>query len=80
MHQIFLKNWFNQLKSDNDILSIKKLKIVSADFIKLRNVVKNDVVKKTVYDKLGIKLLIKRYRQQWPKTSIDREKQIVMPE
>ena len=80
MHQIFLKNWFNQLKSDNDILSIKKLKIVSVDFIKLRNVVKNDVVKKTVYDKLGIKLLIKRYRQQWPKTSIDREKQIVMPE
>ena len=79
MHQIFLKNWFNQLKSDNDILSIKKLKIVSVDFIKLRNVVKNDVVKKTVYDKLGIKLLIKRYRQQWPKTSIDREKQIVMP-
>ena len=80
MHQIFLKNWFNQLKSDNDILSITKLKIVSVDFIKLRNVVKNDVVKKTVYDKLGIKLLIKRYRQQWPKTSIDREKQIVMPE
>ena len=80
MHQIFLKNWFNQLKSDNDILSIKKLKIVSVDFIKLRNVVKNDVVKKTVYDKLGIKLLIKRYRQQWPKTSIEREKQIVMPE
>ena len=80
MHQIFLKNWFNQLKSDNDILSIKKLKIVSVDFIKLRNVVKNDVVKKTVYDKLGIKLLIKRYQQQWPKTSIDREKQIVMPE
>ena len=80
MHQIFLKNWFNQLKSDNDILSIKKLKIVSVDFIKLRNVVKNDVVKKTVYDKLGIKMLIKRYRQQWPKTSIDREKQIVMPE
>ena len=80
MHQIFLKNWFNQLKSDNDILSIKKLKIVSVDFIKLRNVVKNDVVKKTVYDKLGIKLLIKRYWQQWPKTSIDREKQIVMPE
>ena len=80
MHQIFLKNWFNQLKSDNDILNIKKLKIVSVDFIKLRNVVKNDVVKKTVYDKLGIKLLIKRYRQQWPKTSIDREKQIVMPE
>ena len=80
MHQIFLKNWFNQLKSDNDILSIKKLKTVSVDFIKLRNVVKNDVVKKTVYDKLGIKLLIKRYRQQWPKTSIDREKQIVMPE
>ena len=63
MHQIFLKNWFNQLKSDNDILSIKKLKIVSVDFIKLRNVVKNDVVKKTVYDKLGIKLLIKRYWQ-----------------
>ena len=80
MHQIFLKNWFNQLKSDNDVLSITKLKIVSVDFIKLRNVVKNDVVKKTVYDKLGIKLLIKRYRQQWPKTSIDREKQIVMPE
>ena len=80
MHQIFLKNWFNQLKSDNDILSIKKLKIVSVDFIKLRNVVKNDVVKKTIYDKLGIKLLIKRYRQQWPKTTIDREKQIVMPE
>ena len=40
------------LKTDVDKLDIDKLKAVSTDFSKLSNVVKNDAVKKTEYDKL----------------------------
>ena len=40
------------LKTEIDKLDIEKLVDVSADLSKLSNVVKNDVVKKAVYDKL----------------------------
>ena len=40
------------LKSDVDELDIDKLKTVTDDLSKLTNVVKSDVVKKTVYDGL----------------------------
>ena len=40
------------LKSDIDRLDIDKLDITPADLSKLSNVVKYDVVKKTVYDEL----------------------------
>ena len=40
------------LKSDVDELDIDKLKTVTGDLSKLTNVVKSDVVKKTVYDGL----------------------------
>ena len=39
-----------------DKLDIDKLKPVPTDFSKLRNVVKNDVVKKDMYDKLVTKV------------------------
>ena len=42
----------NLAKTEVDKLDIDKLAPISADLSKLSNVVKNDVVKKTVYDKL----------------------------
>ena len=44
------------LKTEVDKLEIVKLAPVPADFSKLSDVVKNDVVKKTVYDKLAAKV------------------------
>ena len=44
------------LKSEVDKLDIDKLVPIPADLSKLSNVVKNDVVKKTVYDKLVTKV------------------------
>ena len=44
------------LKSNVDKLDINKLKTVPIDLSKLSNVVKNEVVKKTVYDKLVSKV------------------------
>ena len=44
------------LKSKVFNLDVDKLKTVSADFSKLSNVVVNDVVEKTVYNKLVIKV------------------------
>ena len=44
------------LKSEIDKLDIDKLKPVPTDLSKLSNVVKNDVVKKDVYDKLVAKV------------------------
>ena len=49
------KNWAN-LKTEVDELDIEKLIPVSTDLSKLSNVVRNDVVKKTVYDKLVAKV------------------------
>ena len=47
-----LKSNLASLKTEVDKLDIDKLVPVPADLSKLRDVVKSDVVKKTVYDKL----------------------------
>ena len=44
------------LKTEVDKLDTDKLKTVPVDLIKLNNVVKNEFVKKTVYDKLVAKV------------------------
>ena len=51
-----LKTNLANLKTEVDKLDIDKLVPVPTDLIKLSNVVKNDVVKKTVYDKLVAKV------------------------
>ena len=51
-----LKTNLASLKSEEDKLDIDKLVPVSVDLSKLSDVVKNDVVKKTVYDKLVAKV------------------------
>ena len=50
-----LKTNLANLKTEVDKLDIDKLKLVPTDLSKLSNVVKNDVVKKTDYDKLVTK-------------------------
>ena len=44
------------LKVEIDEIDIRKLKNVPADLSKLSNVVNNDVVKKTLYDKFATKI------------------------
>ena len=51
-----LKTHLANLKTKVDELDIDKLAPVPFDLSKLSNVVKNDVVKKTVYDKLVAKV------------------------
>ena len=51
-----LKTSLGSLKTEVDKLDIDKLAPVPVDLSKLSDVVKNDVVKKTVYDKLAAKL------------------------
>ena len=51
-----LKTNLASLKAEVDKLDIYKLEPVPADLSKLSDVVKNDVVKKTVYDKLVAKV------------------------
>ena len=51
-----LKSNLASLKTEVDKLDINKLASVSNGFAKLSNVVKNGVVKKTVYDKLVTKV------------------------
>ena len=51
-----LKTNLANLKTEVDKLGIAKSTPASDDLAKLRNVVKNDVVKKTVYDKLLTKV------------------------
>ena len=46
-----LKTNLASLKTEVDKLGIDKLVPIPADLTKLSNVVKNDVVKKTLYDK-----------------------------
>ena len=50
-----LKTNLANLKSEVDKLDVDKLTTVPVDLCKLSNVVKNDVVKKTVYDKLVVR-------------------------
>ena len=51
-----MKNKLANLKTEVDKLDIKKLVPVPTDLIKLSNVVKNDVVKQDLYDKLVAKV------------------------
>ena len=51
-----LKTNLSSLKTEVDKLDIDKLVPIPADLSKLSNVVKNDVVKKTVYNKLVAKV------------------------
>ena len=51
-----LKTNLSNLKTEVDKLDIDKLALVPVDLSKLSDVVKNDVVKKTVYDKLTAKV------------------------
>ena len=51
-----LKTNLPKLKTEVDKLDIEKLVPVPVDLSKLSDVVKNDVVKKTVYDKLVAKV------------------------
>ena len=51
-----LKTDLANLKTEVDQLDIEKLVPVPVDFSKLSDVVKNDVVKKTVYDQLVAKV------------------------
>ena len=51
-----LKTNLSHLKTEVDKLDIDKLAPVLVDLSKLSDVVKNDVVKKTVYDKLVAKV------------------------
>ena len=57
MHQNLLKrNDLANLKLDVDDLDIDKFKIVLVDLSNVSNIVKNDVVKKTVYEELAKKV------------------------
>ena len=56
-----LKTNLANLKTEVDKLDIDKLVPVPVDLSKLSDVVKNDVVKKTVYDKLAAKVCFKNY-------------------
>ena len=51
-----LKTNLANLKTAEDKLDVDKLATVPVDLSKLSNVVKNDVIKKTVYDKLVAKV------------------------
>ena len=51
-----LKTNLSTLKTEVDKFNIEKLATVRVDLGKLSNLVKNDVVKKTVYDKLVAKV------------------------
>ena len=53
-----LKTNFANLKTEVDKLDIDKLVPIPADLSKLSNLVKNDVVKKIVYDKLVPKVIL----------------------
>ena len=53
-----LKTNFANLKTEVDKLDIDKLVPIPADLSKLSNVVKNDVVKKIVYDRLVAKVIL----------------------
>ena len=57
-HADFSKSNLASLKTEIDKINVNKLKTVLVDLAKLSNVVNNDIVKKTVYDKLVAKVSI----------------------
>ena len=73
-----LKTNLASLKTEVDKLDIEKLVPIPADLSKLSNVVKNDVVKKTVFDKLAKKVnnidtndFVSKTKYQTDKTEIE---------
>ena len=56
MSNVATKSDLARLKAEIDKIDVGKLKTVPVDLSKLSNVVNNDVVKKTVYDKLITKV------------------------
>ena len=73
-----LKTNLASLKTEDDKLGIDKLAPVPGDLSKLSDVVKNDVVKKTVYDKLVTKVnnidtndIVLKTKYQTDKTEIE---------
>ena len=50
------KSYLASLKAEVDKIDVGKLKTVPVDFFMLKNVVHNEVVKRTVYDKLVVKV------------------------
>ena len=54
---VALKKSLANLKTEVDKLDVDKLAAVPVDLSKLSDVIKNDVVKKTVYDKLLAKII-----------------------
>ena len=55
-YKLAAKSDLASLKAEVDKIDADKLKTISVDLSKLSNVVKNEVVKKTVYDKLIAKV------------------------
>ena len=75
-----LKTNFVSLKTEVDKLDIDKLAPVPVDLSKLSDVVKNDVAKKTVYDKLAVKVnnidssaFVLKLKYQTDKTELEKE-------
>lgn len=56
VHLIQQQNQFKSLKAEVDKTDIDNLKTVPADLSKIRNVVNNNVVKETIFDKLVAKI------------------------
>ena len=56
VHLIQQQNQFKSFKAEGDKIDIDNLKTVPADLSKIRNVVNNDVVKETIFDKLVAKI------------------------
>ena len=56
--KLALKSNVASLKAETDQIDIDKLKTVPVDLSKLNNLVNNEVIKKTVYDKLVAKINI----------------------
>ena len=69
-----LKSNLASLKTEVDKLDINKLVPVSVDLSKLSDVLKNDVVKKTVYDKLVAKVNSIDTSRFFKKTKYERDK------
>ena len=69
-----LKTNLANLKTEVDKLDIEKLVTVPTDLSKLSNVVRNDVVKKDVYDKLVAKVNIVNTSRFVLKTKYDTDK------
>ena len=69
-----LKTNLANLKTEFDKLDINKLVAVLTDLSKLSNVVKNDVVKKTVFDKLVAKVNAIDTSDFYLKTKYDTDK------